>query len=370
MELAIARLESSRSQGMALRFRIAKDLWNAERVEEARPHLEAITPEESEGFPAARIWLIEESQKPQTNFSLTGQQRFTQLSRVVREDPRNARYIKRYADALLARNRQAEAEVNLKKAVVIEPRYAPDLIQVQIFREKLANPSLPRMSDEIRDQISDFRQDMATLLKEDQADTTARIAEARLAGMAGDYVGAEQSLRKGLRLTVDSVELRTTLSSIYLAQAQLASDQPLGHVNARDFILKALGTAPENLVAVRQLTPFLRPNSKLDHPSIGRALAYWMQKLEEDDEEIVGHIVAVAILHCASGRVDESIRVLESRVNALPILRSNLSLFLSFAGRTEKAAELAREAVKEIQSRFGQSSESNLLVVQALIEGG
>lgn len=274
------RLMRSNSSSGAFRLRLVKTLLDQGYPEEARSHLAAITPLDGAGFPSARLWLVQQAGRNPSIPALTESETITQLYRAVGENPRDVDARVELAERLEKAGQTRSAEEQFKAAVDRDPTRVVSLITFLGRTEPPSQELNTRVDGVIRANLNRLR-DQLQLYPER---TNARSVAANLLYLLNEKEEARSLLEAGLEMD-DSDELRRTLSTFFLAQAEeIQETSSLNSFRMKELVLLSLSYDCRSEEAFRFLVsaPWDQYTS-FSRQELPEVFSHWEEVVEGDE---------------------------------------------------------------------------------------
>lgn len=321
LQLGTLLLERGRSEGLGL--------------------LTKLTPEQTDGYLPAHLWLAEQARRPTPCVRLTPAQQEGHLLKVVRQDPDHLKARLLLAQICADRADWKLAEDHLSTIVIAHPEHGILLAKI---KKTLRRPASD--IDELLRRSATTFSERLQLSPKDPAIRTA-LAEALL--LQGQQQQARQLLVSGLELQ-DDPRLRRALSDFDLADAtaQLA-ESPLNRDAAAALVRTALSTDPTNPSLITELTRLTGIGIKLEPAALAPAIAHWQQASEAAPGDARTRIL-FGQLQTLAGDHAGAVATIQPLRQAHPQLRLPLAQQLALSGRRDEAAALFAELLAEQRS--------------------
>lgn len=339
------------------RFRLGMFL-----VESGRPeglsHILDLAPDNTDGYPEARLWLVQQARSADPILPLNEQQIEGQLLRLLRQRPSDAEIHRQLAEIYVRKSEFSLAEDHLTQAARTIPELHVELAQLK--------KALNRPADDVKKMASQGVAALSERLAANRDDTSARIALAQAQLLLDQDSQARQLLVAGLKQQ-DDPKLRRALSDFDLMQVERRLAASILNRDACvQMAVKALEIDPSNVSAVQSLTKLNSVGAKLTPEQISPATDYWLQQQQADATNTAASRI-LSQLYSVSGQHSKAVETLAPLVDQDSQLRVVFARMLLQAGQSEKAMGMLDQLLQE-NSVAPVAIEANLPKLQATTE--
>lgn len=327
------------------RFRLGKFL-----VDHNRPggltQLLDLVPDTTDGYAPARMWLVEQAQRPEPAIPLTEAQIEGQLQRILRQRPDDTETHRLLAEIYLRKNETKLAEQHLELAATGRPE-----LNLALARLK---KSLNRSPEELQQILQKADKELFERLSANRGDVRVRIALAEVRLQLGETEDARQLLVSGLEQQSDPL-LRRALSELEVLQAEKRlSESLLNRDVSTAMTLKALTVDPSNPLVIQQLVRLHALGAAVPAEQVAAARDFWQGQVDADPAKEVprvflGHLLSV------TGNDVEAAELLRPIIGSRPELRFMLTRLLISGGKADEASTLLNELLQETRTQLDEN---------------
>ncbi len=326
-------------------FRLGRFLVENGR-REGMEHILSLTPNETDGYAPARLWLTDQAVREKPYLPLSEEQIEAQLLKVLKQYPDHTESHRRLAEIYLRKSEHRLAEIHLTQAARSKPELT--LLVAKLKSGLKRDPAdierfLQKSAAEFEKRISANRQDVAARLA---------LAETRL--LQGMRQEAREELVRGLKQK-DHPDLRRALSDLDLSTAsQQLTESHLNLDHCLQAILNSIQIDASNPATVRELTKVHTLGAKIPRSRIQPCLDYWQSRIEAEPGKVESQLMLGQLLAIADAHV-EAATLLRPLIVDQPNLRLPLAKLLLRAGQTQEGTAILEQLIDEQRERCVKS---------------
>jgi len=332
-ETYLKALSGLRGQEAEYRFQLALFLIKQGKVTEGLSIIRTLTPEQTDGYSPARLWLVRQALQPQPSVSLDRDAIERQLLIVLKQQPDNADvhellsriYVERrefqLAERHLTEAARRKPELNLKLAV-LKKSLNRDLASVRTCGQKAVEFYMKQLQ-----------------LDRNNAPIRVALAEAMyIAGQetAARETAARETLVAGLQQTDDPLLKKTLAEFDVMMIDRGLKNSPLNRDASVPVAIAALKLDPSSVAACQLITTLKSMGAIISAENMQPAISYWETALSNDSSNQNSRII-LSQLHLSAGNAERAVEVMTPVVESRPELRMALARMLLQANRTEEA---------------------------------
>lgn len=340
-DLMWERLMQLRPQDQRYRFVLAKSLAERDEINKAVQHLDVLTGEN--GYPQARLWLVEQSREESPLFPLTSEQQIAQLQATIKEDPDNSETYRLLAQIYIERQDYRVAEQHLLRAAKSHPTLGLLLyeLQTQLGRRdtEAALQHLQRAAAAFKQIVIDVPQDVQP-----------RIFWAKALVYLGELAEAEAVLTEALK-SYDSPELRTATAEFMVQRAQtLVAQSPLNARIAATYLMKAAQIQP----GVSRLAPLCvvigNMGAMFSAKDLAPIVSHQQTQLQKDPDNLRTRMVLGQLL-AMQGDFESAIELLKPFQDDSPPVQTLLVKIFNASGQQDNAETVAATMLDALRAQ-------------------
>ena len=341
------------------RFRLGMFL-----VESGRPeglsHILDLAPDNTDGYPEARLWLVQQARSAEPVLPLNEQQIEGQLLRLLRNRPSDAEIHRQLAEIYVRKSEFSLAEDHLTQAARTIPELHVELAQLK--------KALNRPADDVKKMASQGVAALSERLAANRDDSSVRIALAQAQLLLDQESEARSLLVAGLKQQ-DDPKLRRALSDFDLMLVERRLETSILNRDAcTQIVVKTLEIDPSNVNAVQSLTKLSSLGAKLTPEQIAPAVEYWQQQQQQQaDSDETAALRILSQLYSVSGQHSKAVETLAPLVDQDPKLRVVFARMLLQAGESATAMGMLEQMLQE-NSVQPVAIEANLSRLQSRTE--
>lgn len=344
-ETYLKALSNLRGLESEYRFQLALFLVKQGRVTDGLNIIRTLTPDQTDGYPPARLWLVGQALQPQPLVSLNRDAIERQLLIVLKQQPDNADvhellsriYVERLefqlAERHLTEAARRKPELNLKLAV-LKKSLNRDLAVVRTCGQKAVEFYVKQ-------------------LELDRNNAAIRVALAEAMYITGQETAARETLVSGLQQSDDPLLKKTLAEFDVMMIDRGLKNSPLNRDASVPVAIAALKLDPSSVAACQLITTLKRMGAVITAENLQPAITYWETTLSNDSSNQNSRII-LSQLHLSAGNAERAVEVMTPMVESRPELRMALARMLLQANRTEEAIALLRtlseEAIRVLQA--------------------
>ncbi|MCA9064705.1 MAG: tetratricopeptide repeat protein [Planctomycetaceae bacterium] len=325
------------------RFRLGQYLVQNGKVQQGLAHVRELCPEDKEGYPPARMWLVLQSMQPTPAVQLTRDEILLQLTRVIRLQPDNLEANRILAILYTEKQEYSLAERHLATASRKDPTLLLELARLQRLRgrdETDIQQTTARAVDVLQERLGQSR----------QSDET-RLALADAYALSGRIDEAREVLNSGRRLA-DTPVLRRGLARLNLGQ--LTTHIRASFMNwesGAQQLKEVLTLDPVNAEAVALLAQLAEFGVSVPRTGYDESISAFRAAIEADPDNVQKRLLLSTVLSLA-GEFEQAIDVQKPLLETNPNLRIGHLKLLTQAGKSTEADQLATELLTETQNLY------------------
>lgn len=337
-ETYIRALCALRSHDSAFRFQLGLFKVNHGHVADGLRTIQTLTPEATDGYPPARLWLVRQALQPQPLLALDRDAIERQLLTVLKQQPDHFDVHLLLSEIYFERGEAQLAERHLTEAA----RFKPEL-NLQLARLKRTLEHSPESI------VACAQRAVSALWKKlelDRSDVATRVALAEAQLVTGNDSAARETLSDGLRQSED-LDLKKALANFDFMQIdRRLNSSPLNREACLPNAIAALQLDPSSVAGLQMVARLQKMGAKISADSVQSAIAHWESEVAGDPTN-QNHRILLSQLLFSAGQLERAIEVLSPIVDSRPEMRTVLVQILQQAGRTDGAAAILRTIIEE-----------------------
>ncbi|MEZ6062420.1 MAG: hypothetical protein R3C19_18915 [Planctomycetaceae bacterium] len=362
--LYLRKLLQLRPFDAEVRHDLAMHLLRQHRVDEAMVHVQRLTPVDGAGHAPTRLWLVDQSRKPETVVSLSDEEIEQQLLLAIRDSPMNADTRHQLANHYRNKGQPRLAEQQLLAAIELDARLQLPLAIVQ--RE------LNRDETQIAERLAAAAQVFEEALRRDESDEESRRQLVAVRVLQNRTDDAERMLRDRITSSGSSraaetlAELHRERAAALLAQSNFNRDA------AAELITQAIRLNPADVASYQMLLKLKLLDAEFDAADFRGALNHWHRVSETDSASDTDRVVLAELLICIDDHT-AAVAALKPLSRIRPQFRPALARQLLLAGDVPDGGRLVQELLAEQQQRLNddpQDIDAAASLAELLISAG
>ena len=346
-ETCLKALGSLRGHESEYRFQYGLFLVRQGRVAEGLNKIRTLTPDQTDGYPPARLWLVRQALQPQPLLPLDRDAIERQLLIVLKQQPDHSDVHELLSQIYYERREFQLAERHLTEAA----RQQPELnLKLAILKRSINRD--PARVKACAQMAAEF---YVKKLEQDRTNAAIRIALSEALFVSGEQNAARETLVAGLQQADDPL-LKKSLADfdVTMIERHLKSS-PLHRDASLPVAIAALKRDPSNIAALQLIARLQSMGASFTADSIQPAISHWETAVRDDPANQQSRIMLSQILVCA-GNPERAADVLNPLVESQPELRMAFARILQQANRTDAATALLQTLSEEALAKLQANS--------------
>jgi len=342
-EFCLRALSSLRPHEADIQFLLGKFLIAHDRAAEGLSLISSLAPEQTGGYPQARMWLVNQALQPEPLLRLDYDAIERQLQILLRQQPENPDVHQLLSQIYTVRREWQLAERHLEKAI----RFKPEL-NLQLARLK---QTLNRGPDAVRICGQRAAEALMTKLEKDRLNPEIRVALAEAQLLSGAETTARETMVVGLQQSEDH-RLRQALAQFDLNQvAKRLTDAHYNRDVCLGITINALTLDPSSVLGLMMVEKLMAMGAAIPPDSLRPVVAHWESAVADDPGNEVSRIMLTEAL-TAAGESSKAIDALSPLTGTRPELRLALGKLQMKTGRTDEATTLLTSLIAESRTQL------------------
>ena len=337
-ETYLKALSTLRGRESEYRFQLALFLVKQGRVADGLSIIRTLTPDQTDGYSPARLWLVGQALQPQPVVALDRDAVERQLQILIQQQPDNADVHELLSRLYVERREFQLAERHLTEAA----RHKPELnLKLAVLKK-----SLNRDMASVRTCGQKAVEFYVKKLEHDRHNAVIRVALAEAMYIAGQETAARETLTAGLQQADDPL-LRKALAEFDVMMIERGLKiSPLNRDASVPVAIAALQLDPSSVAASQLVGRLQTMGASITPEDVQAAISFWETALSNDSSNQNSRIILSQLLMSA-GNAERAIDVMTPVVESRPELRMVMARMLLQANRTEEAIALLQTQSKE-----------------------
>jgi tetratricopeptide (TPR) repeat protein len=338
-------------------YRMRLGLYFFDRGEKEKAIYEIIrlAPESTTGFPAARLWLVQQAIGPEPLIRMSREEVENQLIKVLDAKPDHVDAHQMLAALYLDARKLREAELHLEEAAKIRPELNLQLAQIK--------KQMKRPGDDTDAAAAKAVTELSRLLEKDRSRVDVRLGLAEALLLVENFDQAREIIVSGL-LQKDDAQLRNALVDLDL----MSIDRRLkSSVLNRDacvpIALNALKIAPGNPRCINTLSLLRSLGATIPPEPLAVGVEFWKKELEQKPAEVEPRMYLSELLFML-GEKTVAVETLRPAVPARPALRLTMARLLFEVGDDAGAQKLLYDLLRETSKRLIDAPGDLLVILE------